>query len=163
MLRRLPYSKPPYHKRGVAAFGRATSLEVSLVSALNEVNIVAVTTILVLHVGNGRCEHVWLDIMCYAIRWVIGNILSKYGALSQRWWHGAMIHSSALGQCGGPKLVHSNFLLITDLFKARREISLRHRHPSLSRGASQKQQDVLFRWLHLLKSILYKIGRTPRP
>ena len=37
----------------VAAFGRATSFVVSFVLALNKVNIVAVTTILVLHVGNG--------------------------------------------------------------------------------------------------------------
>ena len=46
------------HKRGGAAFGRATSLVVSYVLALNKVNIVAVTKILVLHVGNGRSEHV---------------------------------------------------------------------------------------------------------
>ena len=46
------------HKGGSAAFGRATSFVVSFVSALNTVNIVAVTTILVLHVGNGRSEHV---------------------------------------------------------------------------------------------------------
>ena len=39
------------------AFGRATSFVVSFVLALNHVNIVAVTTILVLHVGNGRSEH----------------------------------------------------------------------------------------------------------
>ena len=42
----------------VAAFGRATSFVVSFVLALNKVNIVAVTTILVVHVGNGRSEHV---------------------------------------------------------------------------------------------------------
>ena len=42
----------------VAAFGRATSFVVSFVLALNRVNIVAVTTILALHVGNGRSEHV---------------------------------------------------------------------------------------------------------
>ena len=47
-----------HHKRGDAAFGRATSFVVSFVVALNKVNIVAVTTILVLHVGNGRSEHV---------------------------------------------------------------------------------------------------------
>ena len=47
-----------HHKRGVAAFGRATSFVLSFVSASNTVNIVAVTTILVLHVGNGRSEHV---------------------------------------------------------------------------------------------------------
>ena len=35
----------------VAAFGRATSVVVSFVLALNRVNTVAVTTILVLHVG----------------------------------------------------------------------------------------------------------------
>ena len=46
------------HKRGGAAFGRATSFVVSFVLALNRVNIVAVTTILVLHVGNGRSGHV---------------------------------------------------------------------------------------------------------
>ena len=40
-----------HHKRGGAAFGRATSFVVSFVLALNRVNIVAVTTILVLHVG----------------------------------------------------------------------------------------------------------------
>ena len=43
---------------GDAAFGGATSFVVSFVLALNRVNIVAVTTILVLHVGNGRSEHV---------------------------------------------------------------------------------------------------------
>ena len=42
----------------VAAFGRATSFVVSFVLALNKENIVSVTTILVLHVGNGRSEHV---------------------------------------------------------------------------------------------------------
>ena len=47
-----------HHKRGGAAFGRATSFVVSFVLALNKVNIVAVTTILVVHVGNGRSEHV---------------------------------------------------------------------------------------------------------
>ena len=41
------------HRRGGAAEGRDTSFVVSFVSALNTVNIVAVTTILVLHVGNG--------------------------------------------------------------------------------------------------------------
>ena len=40
-----------HHKRVGAAFGRATSFVVSFVLALNRVNIVAVTTILVLHVG----------------------------------------------------------------------------------------------------------------
>ena len=34
------------------------ALVVSFVLALNKVNIVAVTTILVVHVGNGRSEHV---------------------------------------------------------------------------------------------------------
>ena len=47
-----------HHKKGGAAFGRGPSFMVSLVLALNKVNIVAVTTILVLHVGNGRSEHV---------------------------------------------------------------------------------------------------------
>ena len=47
-----------HHKRGDAAFGRATSFVVSFVLALNKVNIVAVTTIRVLHVGNIRSEHV---------------------------------------------------------------------------------------------------------
>ena len=46
------------HKRGGAAEGRATSFMVSFVSALNQVNIVAITTILVLHVGNSRAQHV---------------------------------------------------------------------------------------------------------
>ena len=40
-----------HHKRGGAAFGRATSFVVSFVLALNSVNIVAVTTIIVVHVG----------------------------------------------------------------------------------------------------------------
>ena len=40
-----------HNKRGGAAFGRATSFVVSFVLALNRVNVVAVTTILVLHVG----------------------------------------------------------------------------------------------------------------
>ena len=47
-----------HHKRGGAAFGRATSFVVSFVLALNKVNIVTITTILVLHVGNGQSEHV---------------------------------------------------------------------------------------------------------
>ena len=50
-----------HHKRGDAAFGCATSCVVSLVLALNNVNIVAVITLLVLHVGNGRSEHVRLE------------------------------------------------------------------------------------------------------
>ena len=51
------------HKRGGAAENRATSFVVAAagrhlcVLALNRVNIVAVTTILVLHVGNGQSEH----------------------------------------------------------------------------------------------------------
>ena len=51
-------------KRGGAAEGRATSFVVAAegrhlrILALNRVNIVAVTTILALHVGNGRSEHV---------------------------------------------------------------------------------------------------------
>ena len=40
-----------HHKRGDAAFGRATSFVVSFVLALNRVNIVAVTKILFLHIG----------------------------------------------------------------------------------------------------------------
>ena len=61
------HSKPMYeggeafgrhHKRGGATFGRATSFMVSFVLAFNRVNIVAVTTILALHVSNGRSEHV---------------------------------------------------------------------------------------------------------
>ena len=40
----------------------------TFVQALNRVNIVAVTTILVFHVGNGRFEHVRLDIMFRAVR-----------------------------------------------------------------------------------------------
>ena len=40
-----------HHRRGGAAFGRATSFVVSFVLALNRVNVVEVTTILVLHVG----------------------------------------------------------------------------------------------------------------
>ena len=47
-----------HHKRSGAAFGRAISFVVSVVLALNSVNIVAVTTILALHVGNGRSDHV---------------------------------------------------------------------------------------------------------
>ena len=47
LLRYLPYSK-----------AATTKGMVSFVLALNKVNIVAVTTILVLHVGNGRSEHV---------------------------------------------------------------------------------------------------------
>ena len=39
------------HKRGGSAFGRATSFVVFFVLALNRMNVVAVTTILVLHVG----------------------------------------------------------------------------------------------------------------
>ena len=45
----------------LAAFGRATCFLVSLL--LIKLNIVAVTTILVLRFGNGRSEHVGLDIM----------------------------------------------------------------------------------------------------
>ena len=56
------YTKVPafgrHHKRGCAAFGHATSFVVSFELALNEVSIIGVTTILVLHVGNGRSEHV---------------------------------------------------------------------------------------------------------
>ena len=40
-----------HHKRGGAAFGRATSVVASFVLALNRVNVVTVTTILVMHVG----------------------------------------------------------------------------------------------------------------
>ena len=47
-----------HYKRGGAALGRATSFVVSFVLALNSVNIVAVTTLLALNVGNGRSEHV---------------------------------------------------------------------------------------------------------
>ena len=57
-----------HHKRGGADFGRATSFAVSFVLALTKVNILAITEILVLHVGNGQSEHVLLDIMIFAIR-----------------------------------------------------------------------------------------------
>ena len=40
-----------HHRRGAAASGRSTSFAVSFVLALNRVNVVAVTTILALHVG----------------------------------------------------------------------------------------------------------------
>ena len=46
------------HKNSGAAFGRATSFVVSFGLVLNVVNIVAVTTIIVLHAGNGCSEHV---------------------------------------------------------------------------------------------------------
>ena len=52
------------HKGGGAAEGRVTSFVVAAagrhlcILALNKVNVVAVTTINVLHVGNGRSEHV---------------------------------------------------------------------------------------------------------
>ena len=52
------------HKTGGAAEGRVTSFVVAAagrhlcILALKKVNIVAVTTILVLHVGNGRSKHV---------------------------------------------------------------------------------------------------------
>ena len=52
------------HERGGAAEGRATFFVVAAegrhlcISALNTVNLVAVTKILVLRVGNGRSEHV---------------------------------------------------------------------------------------------------------
>ena len=42
-----------HRKGGCAAFGRATSFVDSFVLALNIVNILALTTILVLHFGNG--------------------------------------------------------------------------------------------------------------
>ena len=51
------------HKRGGVAEGRVPSFVVAAASrhlsilALNTVNVIAVTTILVLHVGNGRSEH----------------------------------------------------------------------------------------------------------
>ena len=65
------------HKRGGAAEGRVTSFVVAgagrhlCILALNNVNIIAVTTILVLHVGNGRSEHVCLDITFRAIKVLI--------------------------------------------------------------------------------------------
>ena len=40
-----------HQRRGGAAFGRAAPFVVSFVLALNKVNIVAITTILILHVG----------------------------------------------------------------------------------------------------------------
>ena len=40
-----------HHKRGGAAFGRATSFVVSFVEAVNIVNIVAVNTVLVLYLS----------------------------------------------------------------------------------------------------------------
>ena len=52
------------HKRDGADEGRVTPFVVAAASrhlciwALNMVNLVAVTTILVLHLGNGRSEHV---------------------------------------------------------------------------------------------------------
>ena len=52
------------HKRGCAAECRATSFVVAAevrhlcILASNKVNILAVTTIFALHVGNGRSEHV---------------------------------------------------------------------------------------------------------
>ena len=62
------------HKIGGAAEGRVTSFVVAAagrhlcILALNRVNLVAVTTIFVLHVGDGRSEHVRLEIMFLAIR-----------------------------------------------------------------------------------------------
>ena len=61
--------------------GSATSFAVAAegrhhcILALNQVNIVAVTIILVLHGGNGSTEHVWVGIVLLAIR--IQNF-SKY-------------------------------------------------------------------------------------
>ena len=47
-----------HHQRAGAAFGRAISFVAFFVVALNRVNIVAVTIVLVLHVGNERSEYV---------------------------------------------------------------------------------------------------------
>ena len=47
-----------HDKRSDAAFDGVTSFLVSFMLALDKVNIVAITTILVLHLGNGRSEHV---------------------------------------------------------------------------------------------------------
>ena len=61
------------HKRGGAAEGRVASFVVAAqgrhlcILVLTKANIVATTTILLLHVGNGRSEHVGLDIMLLAI------------------------------------------------------------------------------------------------
>ena len=74
-----------HHKRGGAAFGRATSFVVSFVLALNRVNIVAVTTILVFHVGNGRFEHVRLDIMFRAVRASCSLAVRAMRACAQGW------------------------------------------------------------------------------
>ena len=67
LLRYLTYSKPIY--KGGRPLAVPPLLWFPLfVLALNKVNIVAVTTILVLHVGNGLSEHVWSDITFLAIR-----------------------------------------------------------------------------------------------
>ena len=46
------------HNKGGAAFGRAASFMVSFLLTLHKINIVAVTTIIVLHVSHGRSEPV---------------------------------------------------------------------------------------------------------
>ena len=62
---------------------------VSFVLALNKVSIVAVTTLLVLHVSNGQSEHVCLDIMFLAIR-----VSCSLAARAMR--------ACAQGESGGP-------------------------------------------------------------
>ena len=63
-------------RRGGATEGRVISFVAVAASrhlcmlALNEVNIVAVITILVVHVGNGWSEHVRLDIMFLAMTFI---------------------------------------------------------------------------------------------
>ena len=67
---------------------RVSSFVVSLALALNKVNIVAITTILVLHVGNGRSEHVWLDITFLAIRASCSLAVRAMRSCAQGWSRG---------------------------------------------------------------------------
>ena len=85
-----------HHKRGDAAFGRATSFVVSFVLALTKVNIVAVTTILVLHVGNGpkvsfqERETTRLGSGVFVIPQVILMVLVIWAGLFHSEWFGKL-------------------------------------------------------------------------
>ena len=92
-----------HHKRGGAAFGRATSFVVSFVLALNRVNILAVTTILVLYVGHGQYEHVRLEIMFVRIETSRFLAVRAMRACAQGRIQGPCLHARGLKGVRAPQ------------------------------------------------------------
>lgn len=75
-----------HYNTGGADVGRAISFVASLVLVMNDLNILAVTTVLVLHVGSCWSEHVWLHVPRYSCFMILRRLYNARGwGVGGRW------------------------------------------------------------------------------